>query len=985
MLKLTRTGLGLLTRQYRSVLKKCWLINAGLFGLAAATMPSAALASTLADYITNSADASAAIYAMTQNESITGSLGAMVGTGYNLIVNGQYGDNQKYTVDGNGYAGINIGLGQTLSLYDVIFSNMANPFNNAGNLNLKNVEMVSNNWETTDSVNSSIIDNASTGVVSIEDSKFNNNSVTQKHNRFVGLFIDNKGHITQIVNAEVNYNTSTTRDAASSLWGGLISNGFGKDGGIYPSASIDLIRDSSFIGNTAHSTIAAPHGGVILNTGIIGTIDSVKFQDNVMYSDANQFGGAHGTVIDNNTDDIGVYGRIDKITNAVFKNNGVYRTGDETTTGNYHASASAIDNYGYIGEISNTVFEGNWSKSDASSTTGAIMSFYAPGGLGIIERFINVTFKNNSSYSKTIGATAGAMSIQNSSYIQADFSGNYAESDSGYAYGGAMYISAASNIGEIIGDFSDNYVKSVSKTAMGGAIYKVGAAEGYSGYIGSINGNFSNNRAESTYGQASGAAIVVGVRTTIDSIEGKFLNNYSSSGTTMVGGAFRMSGSGNAGAEVGTLSGLFEGNYGEGVTTANGGAIGANTASKIGDINANFINNHVKATGGDVKGGAIDTIGTIQIISGNSDAKYAGSVTGTGFIGNYALSEDGNAYGGAISNRYVRETSPGIINAITADFTNNYAQTTASGKSAQGGAIWNNNGATIGELSGSFTGNYAQSDSGEAQGGAIYNGASTIGISAANKDVYFYNNRVISGSTSRYNDIYNTGTINMNAGVDNSIVFNGSVEGADGTININTDGLVGGTYVFNNTVSGNSLTIGSSSATAQTTVKLGTAQQADSFVSYGTLSDVALTNYSENLLLDLRNQNIDTHSLTTLTLSNQMKLAIDARLNGSSGATDTITVSGDKTALAGSLIIDAINLDNTTYNSGGDKVTITLTTDSTLKEAYTLSDDILSNISGNNYYTSVTYNNSTGTLVFDDKLINRSTLDSILVNNYYRK
>ncbi len=31
MLRLTRTGIGLLTRQYRSVLKKCWLINVGLF------------------------------------------------------------------------------------------------------------------------------------------------------------------------------------------------------------------------------------------------------------------------------------------------------------------------------------------------------------------------------------------------------------------------------------------------------------------------------------------------------------------------------------------------------------------------------------------------------------------------------------------------------------------------------------------------------------------------------------------------------------------------------------------------------------------------------------------------------------------------------------------------------------------------------------------------------------------------------------------
>ena len=35
MLKLTKTGIGLLTRQYRSVLKKCWAINVGIFALGA--------------------------------------------------------------------------------------------------------------------------------------------------------------------------------------------------------------------------------------------------------------------------------------------------------------------------------------------------------------------------------------------------------------------------------------------------------------------------------------------------------------------------------------------------------------------------------------------------------------------------------------------------------------------------------------------------------------------------------------------------------------------------------------------------------------------------------------------------------------------------------------------------------------------------------------------------------------------------------------
>ena len=42
MLKLTKPGVGLLTRQYRSVLRKCWMINVGLFALGAAMMPNEA-------------------------------------------------------------------------------------------------------------------------------------------------------------------------------------------------------------------------------------------------------------------------------------------------------------------------------------------------------------------------------------------------------------------------------------------------------------------------------------------------------------------------------------------------------------------------------------------------------------------------------------------------------------------------------------------------------------------------------------------------------------------------------------------------------------------------------------------------------------------------------------------------------------------------------------------------------------------------------
>ncbi len=363
-------------------------------------------------------------------------------------------------------------------------------------------------------------------------------------------------------------------------------------------------------------------------------------------------------------------------------------------------------------------------------------------------------------------------------------------------------------------------------------------------------------------------------------------------------------------------------------------------------------------------------------VIGNYMSAVIGDIVGN-FTENVAIGKQG-ARGTVIA---VYGDRTGKISSIKGIFTNNYAQTTTSSYTAQGGVIWNVG--TIDSLKdSSFVGNYVQSTYGTAQGGAIYND-NKIGIDAVNSNVYFYNNRAIQGSNARYNDIYNTGTLELNANANNSIIFNGSIEGSSGKININTDNLSGGTYVFNNAISGNSVTIGSSTATAPVNIKLGTVQQADGSTSYGLLSGIALTNNGLNTLLDLRNENIDTHSLTTLTLNNQMNLAIDAQLSGASGSADRINVSGSKTAAANSLIVSAINLDNTTYNGSSDKVTIQLTTDSTLKNAYTLSSDIMNNISGNNYYTSVTYDKTTGSLIFDDKLINHSTLDSILANNYY--
>lgn len=56
------------------------------------------------------------------------------------------------------------------------------------------------------------------------------------------------------------------------------------------------------------------------------------------------------------------------------------------------------------------------------------------------------------------------------------------------------------------------------------------------------------------------------------------------------------------------------------------------------------------------------------------------------------------------------------------------------------------------------------------------------------------------------NDIYNTGTLNLNAGIDKFITFGGSVAGSNGVLSVNEDATIqGGTYVFKGDIDGQTL------------------------------------------------------------------------------------------------------------------------------------------------------------------------------------
>ena len=143
---------------------------------------------------------------------------------------------------------------------------------------------------------------------------------------------------------------------------------------------------------------------------------------------------------------------------------------------------------------------------------------------------------------------------------------------------------------------------------------------------------------------------------------------------------------------INDITGNFVGNYAEG-SYAYGGAL-YNYMGVIDDINGSFIGNYVHGNN-DAYGGAIYNYGISNI----------DDITGS-FIGNSAVAS--NAYGGAVFNDY-----NGLIGVITGDFINNYVQ----GGDTYGGAIYNRS--YMGDINGNFENNYAKGD--YAYGGALYN------------------------------------------------------------------------------------------------------------------------------------------------------------------------------------------------------------------------------------------------------------------------
>ena len=468
---------------------------------------------------------------------------------------------------------------------------------------------------------------------------------------------------------------------------------------------------------------------------------------------------------------------------------------------------------------------------------------------------------------------------------------------------------------------------------------------------------------------------------TIDTVEGSFSNrttvtgNYGQ-GIEMWGGQINYI---NVDAKNNNFTASF---------TLEGGYL-LQERGEIGTITGNYINNTVRSTESFASSAALFSSAKLNSIANaifknnqviSSTFGYGGALlfysdyntNRTADIGKITADFDSNkviasgnelAYGGAISLLNAPQMTS-TIDEISGIFSNNGVETNSG--SAWGGAISNNTYQDAASQTtniihniydSTFTSNYAKSESGSASGGAIYN-TGTIGISAKNTDTVFRDNKTIVGSSTSYNDIYNSGTLHLNAASGKTIDFGGSITGT-GTLNINNGyegAATGGKYIFRSALNADTLNIGGGA-----------------YINFNSLTQANNThtssyNYSTNTVVGGAGSIVDAYNGTltglnfgNLTLNQDLTVRLEANLwNGDSGSANNIDhLYANSYNGSGSLVIDEIWLHDEKPDT---PVTNTFTlTDSVLKDHIMLASSgvrVLGLYKNNAY--DITYDSSTG-------------------------
>ena len=591
-MKYTRAALGLLNAQYRSVLKKCFLINLGLFALGAgiSTADAAVTLSPTLDGLKTEAQKTGAVSSdaytltkLTDGATVPEGQAAVKIGGSVYYFSPNDGENAKFLsiLAGTSAASLDNAANPTTISFNAnnipasVFSYaegdvtdhnfVVQEAGQDGNITKKYYKIVLNTdkLSTSGGIAWSEVDNGST-TGNIKINLPNENTPTKlyytvdesKYDKVKknegDRFTDLIGDVGSATEKFLFKDLKQTSDS-SSVYGGAIHNSSNNGYNIY----------ADFIGNYVYAEYS--YGGAIYNGRTLGNITG-NFIGN--YASSSSSSVAYGGAINNS------YGStIGDITGNFIGN---YASASSSSFSSSAAYGGAIDNRGTIGDITGD-FIGNYASSSRGSACGG--AIYNEG---------------------TIGDITG------------DFIGNYTSS-SYSTYGGAIYNKGT--LGNITGDFIGNY------TFDGGVIYN-----GRDRTIGNITGNFIGNYASSSsnsyYSFSSGGAIYN--YGTLGNITGDFIGNHTSisssgNGIRAEGGAIY---NGYGSTTIGNITGDFIGNYVSVSSSgdwgyAQGGAIYNGQYSTIGDITGNFIGNYasISSSGNEfyAQGGAIFNEGTLTI------------------------------------------------------------------------------------------------------------------------------------------------------------------------------------------------------------------------------------------------------------------------------------------------------------------------------------------------------------------------------------
>ena len=677
MLRLTRTAIGLLTAQYRSVLRKCWAINVGVFSLMGKV--AASVAKGAADTIGGTLNG----YGINVMAYMLGLLDSLLNIKSNAF------DEQsakatatKLPFDAPTVAGTLSAFG--VNVMDSILLNLQSKkfvtlkalpaavvaATIAATMPTQAQAVSAADLGTSDNITWTSVSGTGTNVITV-------NYPSPQYWRYT---INESAYGTNYKNRTVNQNINTTNEYIA---GGVYN---------YSSASTTNITNGLFYGNNVtytNSSTSDIKGLIFYNSGNIGQFAADVVNNTSTYTDTNSaWKHAKGNFYNS--------GVIEAIIGDFINNSLRRETGPDWD----FADGGAMYLEGTVGSITGNFVGNSISSSSSYGAWGYGGALYLNGAIGDIKgNFIS-----------------NKITVNSPGY-------------SGQSHGGAIYIEGGT-VNSIDGDFIDNSINFTGSgshgAVTGGAIYNAGK-------IKDIKGKFQGNNmvlsSDHTYFAPSGGA-ALNNQSNIHHIVSDFVKNTTTLSAKVVwvaGRSYDVYGALFNGGVIDQIDGSFKDNI---ATHSITGTSSSNTAttpiSSYGGglanlgratVNADFSGNQIRTT---ISG----TIGKAYAYGGAIYNSSTLNVKDSSFTNNTAT-----ATGGATA----VAQGGGLYNSGTATFTgyNNFANNRANGVLND---IYNSNGTVT--IAGTTTLNSGYNGDNNSSTSLTINDHATFNLNESNGEIH---------------------------------------------------------------------------------------------------------------------------------------------------------------------------------------------------------------------------------------------------------